>query len=441
MRPLIRTLTPVLLLLAAGCATRTSATTEPAAPAVDKGSAFDSAGERYTKLVLALGQHDAAYVDAFYGPKEWAEEAAAAKIDLSTIGERAAALTEELQATAEPTDPLVALRRRYLIRQLQALSTRVQMLQGKKLAFDEESLALYDARSPDVDEQELKKALAALDAALPGEGAVGERLNAYRERFALPKDKLDPVFRTAIAEARRRTLQHLTLPKEETFTLEFVSGKPWGGYNWYQGNAKSLIQINTDIPIHPWRAIDLAAHEGYPGHHAYNVMLEQHLVRERGWVEFTVYALFSPQSLIAEGSANYGIDVAFPDATAFARDVLFPMAGLDPSEADNYVRVEKLTKQLEYAHNEAGRRYLDGKFTREQARDWLVQYGLMTPERAEKRMDFIDTYRTYIINYNVGREIVREWVERNGGGPKSPERQWELFRMLLASPRLPSDLK
>ncbi len=27
--------------------------------------------ESYVKLVLALGQHDAAYVDAYYGPPEW----------------------------------------------------------------------------------------------------------------------------------------------------------------------------------------------------------------------------------------------------------------------------------------------------------------------------------------------------------------------------------
>ena len=31
--------------------------------------------EPYVKLVLAVGQHDADYVDAFYGPPEWRTEA------------------------------------------------------------------------------------------------------------------------------------------------------------------------------------------------------------------------------------------------------------------------------------------------------------------------------------------------------------------------------
>ena len=37
--------------------------------------------------------------------------------------------------------------------------------------------------------------------------------------------------------------------------------------------------MNTDLPIYIDRAIDLACHEGYPGHHVYNVLLEKNLVR------------------------------------------------------------------------------------------------------------------------------------------------------------------
>ena len=73
-----------------------------------------------------------------------------------------------------------------------------------------------------------------------------------------------------------------------------------------------MIQVNTDLPIFIDRAVDLACHEGYPGHHVYNMLMEKNLVRERGWMEFSVYPLFSPQSLIAEGSANFGIEVALP---------------------------------------------------------------------------------------------------------------------------------
>ena len=429
-----------LLLCAALCAC-TSRSTPPPAP-MPTPPALDRTAEQYVKLVLAVGEHDPNYVDAYYGPSAWAGEAKARKEPLPTLATRAAALVQEVEATPVPSDPLLALRRRFLATQLRALGARVRFLSGERMTFDAESQALYDAQAPRQTEADFEAVLKGLDALLPpGPGGLAERLDRYRRDFVIPKDKLKPVFDTAIAEARRRTLAHIALPPGETFTLEFVTGKSWSGYNWFKGNATSLIQVNTDLPVFVWRAIDLAAHEGYPGHHVYNALLEQHLVRERGWVELTAYPLFSPMSLIAEGSANYGIDVAFPDAGAYARDVLFPLAGLDPARAAGYVQVEELAGKLSYAGNEAARRYLDGTATHEQARDWLVRYGLMSPERATQRMAFIETYRAYVINYNLGRDMVSGWVERQGGTRDNPARRWELFHDLLRSPRLPGDLR
>lgn len=225
--------------------------------------------------------------------------------------------------------------------------------------------------------------------------------------------------------------------------LEYVKDKPWSGYNWYKGNAHSLIQINTELPIFIDRAIDLAAHEGYPGHHVYNALLEQRLVRDRGWVEFSVYPLFSPQSLIAEGSANFGIDVAFPgnERIEFETRVLFPLAGLDASRAPDFYRVNKLMSRLSYVGNDVARDYLDGRIDREQAAERLVGFGLYSPERARQRVRFMDTYRSYVINYNLGMDLVRRWVERRGGTAANPDRRWKVFEELLSSPRLPSGLR
>ena len=179
-----------------------------------------------------------------------------------------------------------------------------------------------------------------LESRLPGQGTLSERFDAFRSRFVIPRDRLDATFKAAIEGCRSRTLAHLQLPSDESFTVEYVTNKSWAGYNWYQGNYHSVIQVNTDLPIFADRAIDLACHEGYPGHHVYNVLLEKMLVRDRGWVEFSVYPLRSPQSLIAEGSANYGIDIAFPrpERLQFERTVIFPTAGLDPAGVEAVLR-------------------------------------------------------------------------------------------------------
>ncbi len=246
--------------------------------------------ERYVKLVLAMGQHDGDYVDAYYGPEAWRAEAEGRQLTLDQIGAEAGALIMELDRTATVPDPdeLVQLRHQYLRRQLDALQTRIGMLGGRSLTFDDESSALYDAVAPRHPDSYFEDTLTGLARALPGQGTLGARYGAFRVDFVIPSDRLDQVFEAAIAECRRRTLEHVELPAGERFTVEYVTDKSWSGYNWYQGAFRSLIQVNTDLPIYIDRAIDLACHEGYPWHHVYNVLLEQHMVRERGWPEFSV---------------------------------------------------------------------------------------------------------------------------------------------------------
>ncbi len=389
--------------------------------------------ERYVKLVLALGEHDADYVDAYYGPPAWRDEVKAKKLTVDQIHDDAVALDHELRAMPKPAGELLALRREYLARQTEALIARADMLRGKKLTFDEESKALYDAVAPHHDEAYFEQLTSQLNAELPGEGAIADRLDAFKKDFIIPKEKLDAVFKRAIEGCRERTLQHMDLPAGETFTIDYVTNKSWSGYNWYKGSFHSLIQVNTDLPIYIDRAIDLACHEGYPGHHVYNALLEKNLVRDRGWQEFTVYPLFSPQSLIAEGSANYGIDIAFPanERVEFEMANLFPLAGLDASRAAKYYRVQALVGKLGYAGNEAARGYLDGKLSADQAVNWLTRYALMAEPRARQRLKFIEQYRSYVINYNLGKDLVANWVQGN----------WDRFKLLLSSPRLPSSLK
>jgi hypothetical protein len=401
-------------------------------------TSMNSLAERYVRLVLAVGQHDADYVDAYYGPPEWRTQAEAQKLPLTEIASRAATLARDIAAAPpEPArDEMVQLRRLYLARQLDALRARVSMLTGTRLRFDEESKALYDAVAPTHTEGDFADVLAQLDATLPGNGAFIDRYGAFRSRFVVSRERLDAVFKAAIDACRSRTLQHITLPPGESFTVEYVTGKSWSGYNWYQGNYRSLIQVNTDLPIYIDRAIDLACHEGYPGHHVYNVLLEKNLLRDRGWIEFSVYPLFSPQSLIAEGTANYGIEVAFPRAerVEFERRVLFPAAGINPEGAAQYYDVLALVDKLSYAGNEAARRYLDGRIDAKGAADWLEKYGLYSRPRAEQRVRFIDQYRSYVINYNLGKDMVAAYIESRG-----PDR-WAEFARLISSPRLPSSL-
>jgi len=406
-------------------------------------SPMNALAEQYVKTVLALGQHDADYVDAYYGPPEWKKEIESTKLDLDAIAARAQKLRADLKTLtpAANADEMTRLRWQYLDRQLSSLEARVRMLKGEKLSFDDESKALYDAVAPTHPASHFQDIVDQLDKRFPGQGSLAVRYDTWRKPFVIPKDKLDQVFQIAIKAGREKTVAHVQLPANESFTLEYVTNKPWSGYNWYQGNYRSVIQINTDLPIFIDRAIDLACHEGYPGHHVYNALLEKNLVRDRGWMEFTVYPLFSPQSLIAEGTANYGIEVAFPgrERIDYERKILFSAAGIDPNRAAEYYEVQALVEQLSYAGNEAARQYLNGTITAEQAAAYLEKYALYAPDRAKQRVKFIEKYRSYVINYNYGKDLARTFIEKRAG--KDPSRRWTEFAKLLSSPRLPSGLQ
>jgi len=408
---------------------------------------MNSIAEDYLKLVLNIGQYDANFVDAYYGPEEWRS---GLKTDLqfdSTAYNKLSSETDELLNQLESLSDykateLETLRFRYLYKQLLACKTYINMLNGIVLPFDMETKALYDAEAPVHNDEYFQDAITELDKILPGKGDVAKRLNDFKMKFVIPADKLKEVFDAAIKECRMRTLNFIKLPEKESFKVEYVKDKPWGAYNWYKGNYFSLIEVNTDLPVFIDRAIDLAAHEGYPGHHVYNTLLEQNLSNGRNWAEFTVYALFSPQSLIAEGTANYGIAMAFPgdERIKFEKEILFPIAGINPDDADLYYKVIDLQKSFSYAGNEAARNYLDEKWNREQTVEWLQKNSLRTKESADKYVSFIETYRSYVINYNLGYDIVKNYIESNGGTINNLKKRWELFEYLLSTPQTPGGL-
>lgn len=424
---------PVVLLLMVSCGEQA---------VVNNTEKLDALATQYVRLGLTIGQYDADFVDAYYGPDSLkpggAVQAVFPKDSLITATTN---LMEQLHAFDSTGNDTLAKRAAWIRAQLKAFERRIKIFSGESASFDEESKDLFGVAAPVYNEDHFKQLVAKLDSLLPGKGSINERFQQLANHFIIPKDKLDTVFKTSIAECRKRTMQHYTLPVSENFTLEYVHDKPWSGYNWYKGNYRSVIQINTDLQIFIDRAIDVGSHESYPGHHVYNMLLEKNLYRDKGYIEISLYPLFSPQSLIAEGSANYGIAVAFPgeEKVEFAKNVLLPLAGLDTTGIDLYFKALSLKEALNYARNEVGRGLLNNTMTEQQAIQWLNDYCLMNDETAIKSISFIKRNRSYIINYNYGKDLVAAYIEAKGG-TESVEKLWEVFGALLSNEVMTTDL-
>lgn len=401
---------------------------------------LDPIAEAYVHLSLAIGELESGYVDAYYGPAAWAQQAKRSARPLPALRTTTEALLKQLSGVDESGLAALEVRRKHLLQaQLVAARTRLAMSAGESLDFEREAEGLYALRPVLKPLSDYDPALQQLEELFPGDGPLWQRVDAFASTTAIPPEKLQAVMHASINECKQRTLQHIALPADEKFTLELVTGQPWSGYNWYQGKATSLIQINTDLPVLMSRAVDLGCHEGYPGHHALNMLLEQRLSKERGWIEFTVYPLYSPMSLIAEGSANFGIELAFPadEKEAFEREVLYPLAGLDPALAERDAQLQNARGALAGARLTIARDYLDGRIDRAEAVRLAQHYQLMSRERAEQSIAFTDKYRSYVINYGVGLDLVRQHVEAAG---KTPQARWAAMERILSEPTLPADL-
>jgi hypothetical protein len=427
-------LIPVLFALS--CKQKASDTAE--------GKKLNKLAQEYVTLGLTIGQYDSDFVDAYYGPDSLKPKEVADKKDFprDSILANINSLMNDIKLIADASADSNKIRANWMYNQLIAFGRRVRIYGGEYRSFDEESRELFGVAAPSYSDEYFKADIDKLDSLLPGKGNVNDRFQKLANKFVIPKAKLDDVMKAAIAEARKRTLAHYKLPAGENFTLEYVTDKPWNGYNWYKGKYQSTVQINTDIKIFIDRAIDVGSHESYPGHHVYNMLLEKNLYHDRGWVEISLYPLFSPQSLIAEGSANYGIEVAFPgdDKVKFAKNVLLPLAGLDTAGIDVYFKALAIKGRLNYARNEAARGLINDTMSESKARSYLKKYCLMNDETADKSISFIKKYRSYVINYNYGQDLVKDYIERNGGTTKDPAKRWELFGHLLSNPVNPADL-
>lgn len=414
-------------------------------PAKTTASDLNQLAEQYVRLALDIGRYDSSFVDAYYGPDSL--KASGNKKDsfpkdsfLLQVQQLQDAFSQLIQSTKNDT---ILLRANWMKQQLTAYSRRIKIFSGEYADFDTESIGLFGVAAPVYAETHYQALVAQLDGILPGKGNINDRFQVLSNKFIIPKEKLDTVFHASIAECRKITAAHYSIPANENFALVFVTNKPWNGYNWYKGNYQSLIQINTDLQIFIDKAIDVGSHESYPGHHVYNMLLEKNLYHDRGWLEISLYPLFSPQSLIAEGSANYGIDLVFPGTQSkvdFCKTVLLPLAGLDTTGITTYFKALAIKGQLNFARNEVGRGMLNKTMDSATTMRWLKDYCLMNEETAKKSIQFITVNRSYVINYNYGMQLIRNYIEAKGGGEANPEKSWDIFKELLSNPVMPSDL-
>ncbi len=387
--------------------------------------------DRYLELGLRLGRHVDGFVDAYYGPPVLAELVAAEPVHPpAALVAEAAALLGDLDGGVD-AGTVDAARRRWLRAQVVGLHTSVQKLAGEPIAYADEVERCYGVRPTFRDEERFAAAHRRLDEALPGSGPIRERVVAWREAQAIPVEKLEPVLRSLADDFRERTQRLFGLPEGEHVEWELAHDQPWSGFNYYLGELRSRVAINTDLPVLSTSIAHLVAHEAYPGHHTEHSRKEAGLVRRRGWLEETIFLVGTPQCLLAEGLADLALEVIAGERPEALVAEHLRSLGI-PYDPDVVAAVRVASESLDAVRaNAAWLLHADGQPV-DDVVAYLERWGLLPAARAAKAVEFLTsaTWRSYISCYVEGLPLCRAYVKGDPGR----------FATLLTEQLVPADL-
>ncbi len=397
---------------------------------------LDDSANDLVEITLKLGEKDPDLVDSYIGEQliDTNEE-----IDLIEVKGDIKSLKSRLTDKEARTE-IDIFRKNYQLAMINSLDFRLKILGNEKVKFLDECEGIYQYRPELKPYSYYDSLLSELNLLIPGEGGLKNRFSKYRKKFKVKNENLDKSFNMALQYAANNTKQYIDLPDSEKIEIEFVNGAPWSAYNWYQGNYKSLIQVNQNVDIHFERILDLAAHESYPGHHVYYTKREQNYYKDSGFVEFSIYTLFSPVSFLAEGTAEYGIDLVFPDdeKIEFIKKNVIGAKNITKTELKKYFNALEIVEKLNEVTVNVAKEYLDNDIIIEEAVSLLQKYGLESEKSAIRRMNFIRRYRSYVMNYTLGKRFVKNYIQNKA--PNDIKSKWDIYRILIEKPYLPKDL-
>jgi hypothetical protein len=389
--------------------------------------------ERYIELGLRLGRHVDEFVDAYYGPPELAARVDAEPLHPpAELAADAGRLVADLDAGAGAGD-VGAGRRRWIRAQALGLRTSARTLAGAPLSYLDEVETCYGARPALVADDELAAAHRRLDEVLPADGGapLRERYIAWREAHAVPPEKLEAAIRSLADDLRERTRARFGLPDGERVEWIFETDKPWSGFNYYEGGLRSRVAINLDLPVLSLSLGHLVAHEAYPGHHTEHTRKEVGLVRQRRWLEETIFLVGTPQCTTAEGLADLGVEVVLGRRPEPAVAEHLRPLGVR-YDAEVAAAVAEAAESLSWVRSNAAIHLHDGGMPVDEVVAYLERWALLPRNRATKAVSFLTdpTWRAYSHCYTEGLRLCRNYVDGDAAR----------FERLVTDQLLPADL-
>src|SRR3954449_11194862 len=385
----------------------------------------------YVRLGLRFDRLESGFVDAYTGdPRLRAEVEDEPAPTPQQLRDQARALLRELDAAALPAD-----RADFLRGQLTGLECSARKMSGEPVGFVDEVACYFQVDVVLGDENAYAAAHAELDVLLPGSGTLAERYALHRRREECPPDRLESAVHALSSALRDRVRGQYGLPEVETGQYEVVTDKPWSGFNYYEGDYRSRVAINADLPHRLSQLPHLVAHEAYPGHHTEHCRKERGLVERDQHLEHTVFLVNTPECLMAEGLADLGVEAAIGDGWGpWAAEVLGDLGlHFDGHLAE---RVSAAAAPLNRVRQDAAVLLHDRGASTDEAAAFIQRWSLVSGDRARQQLRFLThpLWRAYTTTYVEGYDLLACWLEARPEEQSAADR----FLRLLDEPLTPS---
>lgn len=376
---------------------------------------MDEIALRYLLLGLRLERYIPGLIDSYTGPAALAEavdgEPRTPVAELHDEAMQLAGLAAELPAETA----VHRLRRRWLDAQLAAMGALARVAGGEEIGFVDLVEELYDVEVQPEPDATFATARRMIDSALAGSGSLLDRLAAHEAASRLPPDRAIGAVSELATRLRARTRAQLWLPERESVTFEAAHDVPWEADGRYQGAGRSLVRVNVDRPVSFAALVDLAAHDGYPGHHAEASVKDAVLV-SAGHAELSLTMATSPQALVSEGMGGLAREVVMSDQE-LGRELLRLARSVDQRlDVEAELVIQRARRLMMPAWgNAAVALHRDGEPI-DQVRAYLAEVALVSDDRLDGTLTRLTDVasRTEPFAHIEGRRLVSEWLELHG---------------------------
>jgi hypothetical protein len=360
-------------------------------------------GREFTRLCGEVGNLSESVtgisiVDAYYGPDELAPARQAKNRKPEVLMHELSDLSDNIKDTIDEH-----LRSKYLVTEVHSLLSVIRWMNGEDLSYVDLVENVFGIKPTRFSETEVKEAMKNVEIAfsdyhgsdtrdrvekfnLDGQLIGVEAQNYIKGELQQSAKEVGELFRVKVYDIMGASVT------DNGVEYKAVTDKPWGGYNYYQGNYRSRNEFNVDRPFSKHGLTAVIYHE-YE-HHVSNLWREK-AYHDNDWTDLSIVPL-TGRCVISEGTADTAIDfLAVGEGTDDARRI---------RALSNLSRMCSMNAAIMLNHEHAS---VDDVVA------YLVERTFRKEERVRPSLDFmqprtkegkLNLWAPYIFNYLIGRK-------------------------------------